>query len=114
MNKRIVALATAALTLASVSASLAADKMMGGKMAPGAMMHKGKPMMGAKMTGGVYVCKMCKAAYSPAQAKKMGYKDSMGHKLVKMSKAPAGYSMGGMMHGGMMHGGMMHGGMHKM
>ncbi len=48
-------------------------------------------MMAAKT---VYVCKDCKAYYSPTTAKKMGYKDSMGHTLVKVSKAPAGYMDG--------------------
>jgi hypothetical protein len=45
-------------------------------------------------TKSVYVCKMCKSYFSPAAAMKMGYKDSMGHKLVKVSKVPAGYMNG--------------------
>ncbi len=45
----------------------------------------------------VYVCKDCKAFYSPAMAKKMGYKDSMGHTLVKEAKTPAGYMDGSKM-----------------
>ena len=103
MTKSIVALATAALTILSASASLAADKAMGGKMS-GSMMH-GKMMGKGKMMHGVYVCKMCKMSYTPAQAKSMGYKDGMGHKLTMMAKSPAGYKMGGSMKGGMMHGG---------
>jgi len=45
----------------------------------------------------VYVCKDCKAFYSPAMAKKMGYKDGMGHMLVKQAKTPAGYMDGSKM-----------------
>jgi hypothetical protein len=45
----------------------------------------------------VYVCTKCKEYWTPAQAKKMGYKDSMGHKLTKMSKTPAGFMAGGKM-----------------
>ncbi len=39
----------------------------------------------------MYVCNDCKAYYSASSAKKMGYKDGMGHTLVKVSKVPAGY-----------------------
>ena len=45
----------------------------------------------------VYVCKDCKAFYSSSMAKKMGYKDGMGHTLVKVSKAPTGYMDGSKM-----------------
>ena len=45
----------------------------------------------------VYACKNCKAFYSSAMAKKMGFKDGMGHTLVKVSKAPAGYMDGSKM-----------------
>jgi len=67
------------------------------QMAP---MHKPmakKPMAGKKMMTAktVYVCKDCKQTYTPMQAKKMGYKDPMGHTLTKMSKAPAGFTPGG-------------------
>lgn len=110
MTKQVVALATAALTILSASASLAADPAMGGKMG-GSMMH-GKMMGKDKMMHGVYACKMCKMYYTPMQAKTMGYKDSMGHKLTMMAKAPAGYKMGGSMKGGMK-GGMMKGGAMK-
>ncbi|MBV9850685.1 MAG: hypothetical protein JO250_13510 [Armatimonadetes bacterium] len=54
-------------------------------------------MKTATASGKVYVCKQCKAYYSAAAAKKMGYKDPMGHKLVAMSKAPAGYMNGAKM-----------------
>ncbi len=39
----------------------------------------------------VYVCKDCRAYYTPAMAKKMNYKDDMGHTLVKTAKAPVGF-----------------------
>ena len=42
----------------------------------------------------VYVCKGCKMHYSTAVAKKMSYKDPMGHKLTRSTKVPAGYKMG--------------------
>ncbi len=101
MTKQIAAVAAAALTLVSASAGLT-------QMSEKPMMHKpmkhtmgkpmkhtmGKPMMAAKA---VYVCKTCKAYYSPMAAKKMGYKDPMGHKLTKMSKAPAGFMDGSKM-----------------
>ena len=45
----------------------------------------------------VYVCNDCHAFYSPAMAKKMGYKDSIGHMLVKQSKAPTGFTDGSKM-----------------
>lgn len=108
MTKKVVALATAALTILSASASLAADKMMGGKMS-GAKMSHSKMMGKSKMTHGVYVCNICKMYYTPAQAKAMHYKDGMGHKLTMANKAPKGYKMGGMK-GSMMHGGSMKGG----
>ncbi len=75
-----------------------------GTIAQAAPAHKPmmkKPMAGKKMAAKtVYVCKMCKQTYTPMQAKKMGYKDGMGHKLTPMSKAPAGYQPGGMGHMG--------------
>ena len=49
----------------------------------------------------VYACTECKAYYSAATAKKLGYKDSMGHKLTKMAKAPAGFANGDKMGGKM-------------
>jgi hypothetical protein len=48
----------------------------------------------AKVSHSYYVCKLCQVYYSPANAKKLGYKDQMGHKLVKVSKIPAGYGDG--------------------
>ncbi len=106
MNKQIAAV-TAALTVLSASAGIAQmSKPMMHKPMPKMskpMMHKpmpkmSKPMMHKPMMAkGVYVCKMCKAYYTPMQAKKMGYKDSMGHKLTKMSKTPAGYMDGSKM-----------------
>jgi len=74
----------AAIALAGLSAAPIAQAAPAGKMA-----HSKK--MAAHT---VYVCKDCKAFYSPAMAKKMGYKDSMGHTLVKQAKAPAGYMDG--------------------
>lgn len=90
------ATAFAALLMAAPVTSQASHKMAHHKMAP-------------KATAGktVYACTECKMYYPAAQAKKMGYKDSMGHTLTKMSKAPAGFAdgskMGGMdaMHGKM-------------
>ncbi|MCW3060366.1 MAG: hypothetical protein JWQ02_2187 [Capsulimonas sp.] len=39
----------------------------------------------------IYLCKDYKVFFTPSVAKKMGYKDKMGHPLVKASKTPAGY-----------------------
>jgi len=84
-----IALALAAVALAGLSAAPVALAAPHSKK----MAHS-KKMMAAKT---VYVCKDCKAFYSPTMAKKMGYKDSMGHTLVKVSKAPAGYMDGSKM-----------------
>lgn len=86
MTKQIVAAVAAGITLFSASAGMAQQKPA---------MHKPAAKMTAAKT--VYVCKDCKAYYSPMSAKKMGYKDSMGHKLTKMSKAPAGFMDGSKM-----------------
>jgi hypothetical protein len=82
-----LAVALAAVALAGLSAAPAA------LAAPHSQMAHGKKM--AAHT--VYVCKDCKAYYSAMQAKKMGYKDGMGHTLTKMSKAPAGFTDGSKM-----------------
>jgi hypothetical protein len=79
--------AVAAIALAGLSAAPVAQA------APAAKMAHSKKMA----AHAVYVCKDCKAFYSPAMAKKMGYKDGMGHKLVKQAKAPAGYADGSKM-----------------
>ena len=91
--RRSVAWAACAALLAVVPlATQAAPKMShANRMAHAKMSHK---TMAAKT---VYVCKDCKAFYSPAMAKKMGYKDGMGHTLVKQAKAPAGYMDGSKM-----------------
>ncbi len=89
MTKQIVAAVAAGLTLFSAGIAQASTPMSH------SMMHKPMHKMMAAKT--VYVCKMCKAYYSPMQAKKMGYKDGMGHKLTKMSKAPMGYMNGSKM-----------------
>ena len=108
MKRNLIALfAVAALgiTTFAISPASAQDKM-GGKMA-GGKMAAGKMDMKS-----VYVCKACKVYYSSSMAKKMAYKDPMGHKLVKMSKSPAGFKDGskmGMEKGGKM-GGKMDGG----
>lgn len=84
MNSRTLGFAAA--TVAGLSLGLSSVSFAGQtKMAP-----MTKPAM-AKMSGPVYVCKAMKCYMSPMMAKKMGYKDPMGNKLVKMSKAPAGY-----------------------
>lgn len=87
----------AALLAASPLTAHATPKMMShGKMMHGKMSH-------GKMTTGkmVYACTECKMYYSPAQAKAMKYTDPMGHKLTKMSKAPAGFTNGSKMGGKM-------------
>ena len=85
MKIQWTAAAIAALSVLSVSATVAQAK-------PGMMDKKmpAKPGMMAKM----YACKECKMVFSAADAKKMGMKDSMGHKLMMVSKMPAGYKMG--------------------
>lgn len=100
MTKQILAAAAAALTLAASASFAQTSTMSHSTMAHSTMSHSAmshsamhKPMA----SKAVYVCKDCKAFYSPTQAKKMGYKDSMGHKLTKMSKAPAGFSDGSKM-----------------
>lgn len=78
----LAAVALAALSAAPVALAAPASKVAHDK----------------KMTAHtVYVCKDCKAFYSPAMAKKMGYKDGMGHMLVKQAKTPAGYMDGSKM-----------------
>jgi hypothetical protein len=49
-------------------------------------MKSGKMAMTGKM---VYACKGCKMYYSSADARKMGMKDSMGHRLMRMRMADA-------------------------
>lgn len=83
MTKQIVAALAAGITLFSASGGMAQQKPT---------MHKSAAKMTAAKT--VYVCKACKEYFSPMQAKKMGYKDGMGHKLAKMTKAPAGFTDG--------------------
>jgi hypothetical protein len=98
MNLRRAVGASAALVLSvAFAAAASAQTTTGGKMDSGKMssdkkaaMSSGK--MDSKMAGPVYACSKCKVYTSPDMAKKMGYKDAMGHKLVKMSKAPAGYT----------------------
>ncbi len=107
MFKRFLPLFGAVCLIASLAAlpASAQDKM--GKMGKMGKMEEGKkmPMDHGKMKPGmmsgkaVYACAECKMYYSSTDAKKMSYKDSMGHKLKKMMKAPAGYKMGHM--GGM-------------
>lgn len=82
------AVAAISLALAAVlSAPLPAHAAM-------KSMHS-KPMHGKMMASkGIYVCTKCREYYSAAAAKKMHYKDGMGHKLTKVSKAPAGYANG--------------------
>ena len=91
MTKQFAASLTAALTVLSASAALAqtATPTMHKPMKHAAM-HK-PAMVAAKS---VYVCKDCKQYFSAADAKKMGYKDGMGHKLTKMAKVPAGFMDG--------------------
>lgn len=52
------------------------------------------PDMTAAPKGAVYLCKDGKCYFSPADAKKMGYKDPMGGgKMKKVAHAPAGGMM---------------------
>jgi hypothetical protein len=95
------AAALAALAAAvALPAAYAQDKMGGGKMdhmKGGKMGHMDK-MGGGKMAAKtVYACAECKMYYAGADAKKMGMKDAMGHKLtpMAMAKVPKGYKMGG-------------------
>ncbi len=94
MTKQFTATVAAALTVLSASAGLAqtAKPMMHKPMKHAAMKPLGHSSLMAAKT--VYVCKDCKEYWPAAEAKKMGYKDSMGHKLTKMSKAPAGFMDG--------------------
>lgn len=79
--------------------ALALALIAGANSTQAAPMHKPmakKPMAHNKMAvNTVYVCKDCRETFTPMQAKKMGYKDPMGHTLTKMSKAPAGFTPGG-------------------
>jgi hypothetical protein len=85
--------AALALAVSFGPAAHAQDKMSSGAKKPAPAPTK----MESKITGPVYVCKMCKTVMTPAEAKKAGYKDPMGHKMVKMDKAPAGYTHASMM-----------------
>jgi len=94
--RRLAAGAATALLAGAPLTAQATPKMMShGKMSHGKMSHK---TMAGKT---VYACTMCKEYYTPAQAKKMSYKDPMGHTLTKMSKAPAGFTDGSKMGGNM-------------
>ncbi len=94
VRKMTAAAAIAALCVMSSSTAVLAQNKIGDKKMG---MQKGK-----MMSQGVYVCKMCKGYYSAADARKMKMKDPMGHKLVMMKKAPAGYKMMKMGHDKMM------------
>ena len=83
MTKQIVAALAVGITLFSASAGMAQQKPA---------MHKPAAKITAAKT--VYVCKDCKEYFSAMQAKKMGYKDGMGHKLTKVAKAPTGFMDG--------------------
>ena len=87
-------LAVSAIGLGSlrVNPSLAQNKPAGD--------HSAKKMADGKKdtrASNVYVCKACKTYFPSAAAKKMGYKDPMGHKLVHANKAPVGYKDGSKM-----------------
>ena len=92
----LVAAATLALVSASANVALAQDKMGSG----GKTMKSGKMAMGRM----VYACKGCKMYYSAADAKKMGMKDAMGHKLMAMRMTSAKKMGMKMSHMGKMHG----------
>ncbi len=112
MKRNLFALlAITSLATLAFSPVLAQGKMDGGKMDGGKMAHGKMDKMGMKS---VYVCKACKTYYSATAAKKMMYKDPMGHKMAKMDKAPKGFMDGSKMKmekgGKMEHKGKMDGG----
>lgn len=86
LMKSGIALAIAAAAFAGLSTAPAVQA------APASAMHGKKT---AAKT--VYVCTDCKAYYTPAMAKKMGFKDGMGHMLVKKSRVPVGFMDGSKM-----------------
>ena len=88
----VAAFAAAAAVPFVLSASPASAQS---KMAPAQKMTPAGKM--AQKMAPVYVCKECKQYTDSMMAKKMGYKDPMGHKLVKMAKAPEGYAKMGKM-----------------
>lgn len=99
MNARI-AFVSAALLAIVPTAFAAPQGAAQTTPTPGATMPQtGKmgKMMNAtrmnKMAGPVYVCTPCKMYTNAAGARKMKMMDPMGHKLVKMAKVPAGYTM---------------------
>lgn len=98
--RRWIPILAAAVVMVGITPRVNAFPMEGDKQPM--VMDKMPP--GMKMMGrAVYVCKQCKAAYTPAQARKMGYRDPMGHKMTKMAKLPPGVKMMGKTHmGGMM------------
>ena len=98
MTKTILTAAIAALAALTLTGTVQAQSAMSHDKMSGSMMHSkmGHDMMhGKKM---VAYCAECKMYYSKSDAKKMGMKDSMGHKMtmVSMSKVPKGTMMGHM------------------
>ena len=83
MTKQFTA-AVAALTILSATTGLAQTAHP--------MMHKAARHTTAARS--VYVCRDCHQYFTPAQAKRLGYKDSDGGKLVKTSRIPMGYTPG--------------------
>ncbi len=90
MTKQVATSFAAALTILSASAALAQTAAPMHKPMKHAAAHK-PAMMAAKS---VYVCKDCKQYFTLMQAKKLGYKDPDGGKLVKSPNIPAGYTPG--------------------
>jgi hypothetical protein len=90
--KRLLLIALAVSTIGlgslSVNPTLAQNKMAGAQK-PAAKKDN--------RASNVYVCKSCKVYYPAAAAKKLGFKDPMGHKLVHADKAPVGYKDGSKM-----------------
>jgi hypothetical protein len=88
-----------------VSVSLAAFAVSAALIAPNTVFAQDKmdskmPAKSTKMAGkmdkkmaSIYVCKQCKMGFTAAQAKKMGMKDPMGHKMMQVAKLPAGFKM---------------------
>ena len=91
----MITLTTTSRRLAAGLAATALAALMSTPVSLQAAAMKGKThhTMAASKSG-VYVCTKCKEYFSSTAAKKMGYKDGMGHKLTKVSKAPSGYADG--------------------
>jgi hypothetical protein len=88
-----LALALSAIALAGLTAAQVAQAAP-----PAKTVHTTRKAGPPKRAATVfYVCNDCHVFYTAAAAKKAGYKDSMGDKMVKVTKVPAGYMDGAKM-----------------